>query len=78
LTGKLTKDCWRDNVFIERFWRTVKYEEVYLRAYETVSQSRESIARYIAFYNGQRPYSSLQDRTPDAAYFGELEMKLAA
>jgi putative transposase len=72
------KGCWRDNVFIERFWRTVKYEEVYLRAYETVSQARESIARYIAFYNGQRGHSSLQDRTPDAAYFLELEMRLAA
>jgi putative transposase len=72
------KGCWRDNVFIERFWRTVKYEEVYLRAYETVSQARESIARYIAFYNGVRGHSSLQDRTPNAAYFGELEMKRAA
>lgn len=72
------KGCWRDNVFIERFWRTVKYEEVYLHAYETVSAARESIARYIAFYNGQRGHSSLQDRTPDAAYFGGLDMKLAA
>ena len=72
------KGCWRDNVFIERFWRTIKYEEVYLRAYETVSHARESVARYIAFYNGLRGHSSLQDRTPDAAYFGELEMKVAA
>lgn len=72
------KGCWRDNVFIERFWRTVKYEEVYLRAYETVSQARESIAQYIAFYNSLRGHSSLQDRTPDAAYFGKLQMKLAA
>lgn len=72
------KGCWRDNVFIERFWRTVKYEEVYLRAYETVSHARESIARYIAFYNGSRGHTSLQDRTPDAAYFGDLEMKAAA
>lgn len=72
------KGCWRDNVFIERFWRTVKYEEVYLHAYETVSAARESIARYIAFYNGRRGHSSLQDRTPDAAYFGELESRAAA
>ena len=72
------KGCWRDNVFIERFWRTVKYEEVYLHAYETVSAARESIARYIAFYNSQRGHSSLQDRTPDAAYFGELELRAAA
>jgi putative transposase len=72
------KGCWRDNVFIERFWRTVKYEEVYLRAYETVSHARESIARYIAFYNARRGHSSLQDRTPDAAYFGQTELKAAA
>ena len=72
------KGCWRDNVFIERFWRTIKYEEVYLRAYETVSQARESIARYIAFYNSQRGHSSLQDRTPDAAYFGEMKFRTAA
>jgi len=72
------KGCWRDNVFIERFWRTIKYEEVYLRAYETVSQARESIARYIAFYNGRRGHSSLKDRTPDAAYFAQMELKAAA
>ena len=65
-------------MFIERFWRTVKYEEVYLRAYETVSHARESIARYIAFYNGHRGHTSLRDRTPDAAYFGERDMKAAA
>jgi putative transposase len=72
------KGCWRDNVFIERFWRTIKYEEVYLRAYETVSEARESITRYIAFYNSQRGHTSLQDRTPDAAYFGQMELKAAA
>src|SRR3970282_601470 len=48
------KGAWRDNVFIERFWKTLKYEEVYLRAYDTVSEARASIARYVAFYN-QRP-----------------------
>jgi putative transposase len=72
------KGCWRDNVFIERFWRTIKYEEVYLRAYETVSEARESITRYIAFYNSQRGHTSLQDRTPDAAYFGQMDLKAAA
>jgi putative transposase len=72
------KGCWRDNVFIERFWSTIKYEEVYLRAYETVSEARESITRYIAFYNSQRGHTSLQDRTPDAAYFGQMELKAAA
>jgi len=72
------RGCWRDNVFIERFWKTLKYEEVYLRAYDTVSEARESIARYLAFYNGRRPHSSLQDRTPDAAYFAALPLKQAA
>ena len=72
------RGCWRDNVFIERFWKTLKYEEVYLRAYDTVSEARESIARYLAFYNGRRPHSSLQDRTPDAAYFAALPLKAAA
>jgi len=63
------KGCWRDNVFIERFWRSIKYEEVYLRAYESVSEAKASIARYIAFYNEQRPHSSLDGRTPDEVYF---------
>lgn len=72
------RGCWRDNVFIERFWKTLKYEEVYLRAYDTVSEARESIARYLAFYNGRRPHSSLEDRTPDAAYFAALPLKAAA
>jgi putative transposase len=72
------KGCWRDNVFIERFWKTLKYEEVYLHAYDTVSEARASIARYIAFYNQRRPHSSLEDMTPDAAYFACLAMKQAA
>jgi putative transposase len=72
------KGCWRDNVFIERFWKTLKYEEVYLRAYDTVSEARASIARYLAFYNQRRPHSSLEDRTPDTAYFAALQLKAAA
>jgi len=72
------RGCWRDNVFIERFWKTLKYEEVYLRAYDTVSEARASIARYIAFYNGRRPHTALADRTPDAAYFASRELKAAA
>lgn len=66
------RGSWRDNVFIERLWRSVKYEEVYLRAYDTVSDARASIGRYIAFYNGQRPHSSLDRKTPDHAYFNAL------
>ncbi len=72
------KGCWRDNVFIERFWKTLKYEEVYLRAYDTVSEARASIARYVEFYNARRPHSSLEDRTPNEAYFGSQSMKAAA
>jgi putative transposase len=63
------KGCWRDNVFVERFWRSIKYEEVYLRAYETVSEAKASIGRYIAFYNARRPHSALDGGTPDAVYF---------
>jgi putative transposase len=58
-----------DNIFIERLWRSIKYEEVYLRAYETVGEARHSIGRYLDFYNGRRPHSSLDDMTPDQAYF---------
>ncbi len=64
------KGAWRDNIFIERFWRTIKYEEVYLRAYERMGDARRHITKYLDFYNGRRPHSSLADRTPDAAYFG--------
>ena len=63
------KGCWRDNVFIERVWRSIKYEEVYLHAYESVSAAREGIGRYINFYNSRRPHSSHQARTPDVVYF---------
>jgi putative transposase len=66
------KGCWRDNVFIERVWRSIKYEEVYLHAYETVSAAREGIGRYINFYNTRRPHSSHQARTPDVVYFTSL------
>jgi putative transposase len=62
------KGAWRDNVFVERLWRTVKYEEVYLRAYAGVTQARASIGRYLSFYNGKRPHSSLGGKVPDQAY----------
>ncbi len=62
------KGAWRDNVFVERLWRTVKYEEVYLRAYTGVLQARASLGRYVSFYNGKRPHSSLGGQTPDQAY----------
>ena len=72
------KGAWRDNVFVERLWRSVKYEEVYLRAYESVSDVRASIGRYLDFYNGRRPHSSLDGITPDHAYFTPLPLRLAA
>jgi putative transposase len=72
------KGSWRDNVFVERLWRSVKYEEVYLRAYESVGDARASIGRYLAFYNGGRPHSSLDRRTPNEAYFDPLPIAAAA
>ena len=72
------KGAWRDNVFVERLWRSVKYEEVYLRAYDGVSEARASIGRYLDFYNGRRPHSSLDGMTPDQAYFTKLPLRLAA
>jgi putative transposase len=72
------KGAWRDNVFVERLWRSIKYEEVYLHAYDTVSEARASIGRYLDFYNGRRPHSSLDGATPDHAYFTSLPLRLAA
>jgi putative transposase len=72
------KGAWRDNVLVERFWRSVKHEEVYLRAYDDVPEARASMARYIAFYNGRRPHTALDRRTPDQAYFNPLPLRTAA
>jgi putative transposase len=72
------KGAWRDNVFVERLWRSVKYEEIYLRAYDSVSEARASISRYFEFYNLRRPHSSLDGITPDQAYFDQLPLRLAA
>jgi putative transposase len=66
------KGAWRDNVFVERLWRTIKYEEVYLKAYENVPEARTEIGKYITFYNTKRPHSSLDGQTPDQAYFNAL------
>jgi putative transposase len=65
------KGAWRDNVFVERLWRTIKYEEVYLHAYESVGAARAGIGRYLDLYNRRRPHSSLDGMTPDRAYFGD-------
>jgi putative transposase len=72
------KGAWRDNVFVERLWRSVKYEEVYLRAYDSVREAHASIGRYLDFYNRRRPHSSLDGTTPDQAYFTPLPLRLAA
>jgi putative transposase len=84
----LTKGCklsmdgrgaWRDNVFVERLWRSVKYERVYLKAYDSVSAARTDIADYMHWYNAGRPHSSLEKLTPDEKYLATLPMmKLAA
>jgi putative transposase len=70
--------CWRDNVFVERLWKSVKYEEVYLRAYASVSEAKVGLARYFAFYNTRRPHSSLDRLTPDQFYFNSLPQPKAA
>ena len=72
------KGCWRDNVFIERLWKSVKYEEVYLRAYESVSHARQSLGRYFEFYNTRRPHSALDRQTPDTVYYPSLPSPKAA
>jgi putative transposase len=72
------KGAWRDNVFVERFWRSVKYEEVYLRAYDDVPEARASLGRYLDFYNRRRPHSALDRRTPDQAYFNPPPLRSAA
>ena len=72
------KGAWRDNVFIERLWRSIKYEEVYLKAYDSVSEARTSIGRYLDLYNCRRPHSSLDGTTPDQAYFNPLPLRLVA
>ena len=72
------RGSWRDNVFVERLWRTVKYEEVYLRAYDSVAEARGSIGGYLAFYNRKRPHSRLNGQTPDQAYLGGLALAEAA
>ena len=72
------KGRWIDNVFVERLWRSVKYEEIYLHAHETPMQVNQALTRYFGFYNTGRPHQALDQRTPDAVYFGSGQLKRAA
>lgn len=63
------KGAWRDNLFVERLWKSVKYEEVYLHAYDSVREAHQGLARYFTFYNAGRPHTALDRRTPDMVYF---------
>ena len=72
------KGRWIDNVFIERLWRSVKYENVYLRAYENGSELRRGLRDYFAFYNAERSHQALEYQTPDEVYYGRTEFKVAA
>lgn len=72
------KGCWRDNVFVERLWKSLKYEEVYLHAYETVSAAQQGLERYVTFYNQTRPHRALDGHTPDGVYFDNLPARLTA
>jgi putative transposase len=68
------KGCWRGNVFVEKLWRSAKYEEVYLKAHDSVSAARQGLAAYIDFYNSRRPHQSHDGRTPDMIYFDRLQL----
>ena len=68
---------WLDNVFVERLWRSLKYEEVYLKAYETVADARSGIGWWLSFYNSRRGHQSLNRKTPDQVYHGSDETRAA-
>ena len=72
------KGCWRDNVFVERLWKSVKYEEIYLHGYETVTDAKQALTRYFDFYNRRRPHSTLDGKTPDTVYFNLSPLNAAA
>jgi len=66
------RNRWMDNIFIERFWKTLKYQEVYLKAYESISHARKEITRFIDKYNTWRPHQGLNEKTPDEVYYETL------
>ena len=63
---------WRDNIFIERLWKTVKYQEVYLKAYESIGHAKKELKQFFDRYNMRRPHQGLADRTPDEVYWSTL------
>jgi putative transposase len=72
------KGCWRDNVFVERLWKTIKYEHVYLHAYQTACEARVKLATYLELYNRRRPHTALDRHTPDDMYFSSVPLLQAA
>ncbi len=72
------KGCWRDNVFVGRLWRSIKYEEVYLHVYETVGAAHQGLDRYLTFYNQTRPHQALDGKTPDQVYYENRTTRLTA
>ena len=70
--------CWRDNVFVERLWKSIKYEEVYLHAYDTVEAAHQGLERYLTFYNETRPHQALDGQTPDQVYYDHLTTRQTA
>jgi putative transposase len=72
------RGAWRDNVFVERLWKSVKYEEVSLHAYDSVAAAKAGIGNYFAFYNGRRPHTALDRNTPDNVYFESQPLAVAA
>ena len=72
------RGCWRDNVLVERLWRSIKYEVAYLHAYPSVNKAKAGVGRYLDFYNRRRPHTALGDRTPDEAYFAQQSVQIAA
>ena len=72
------KGCWRDNVFVERLWKSIKYEEVYVHAYDTVNAAHQGLERYLTFYNQTRPHQALDGQTPDQVYYENLTTRRTA
>lgn len=72
------KGCWREHVFVERLWKSITYEEVYVHAYETVRAAHKGVARYLTFYNQPRPHQALDGQTPDQVYYDNLTTRRTA